>query len=542
MDRGAADLVLLNARVLTMDDRRPQAHSLAVRGGRIVALDGDASGWTGKRTRVIDLRGRFVMPGFHDSHNHMLMTGRALILPDLSRARRIADVLEVVRTAAEQLPAGTWIETSARWHESRLTEWRFPTCHELDRAAPAHPVFMRRGAHNVVLNSLALDLAGIGPDTTEPSGTTYVRDPATGDLTGHVTGTTTVVALAGRLLPRPSPEELREVLRSVMDRYARAGITSVVEPGLNRQEMAAYHELADAGELTLRVNMMWRLLGRGEPAATAVERIDGGEVEPDLSGEWLRTLAIKLGVDGGVETGFYREPYVHADDPAHPCGKPLLARDDLAAVCAAAARRGWQVGVHCVGDAGIDTVLDAYEAVHRETPIDRLRWTLIHMMYPREDHWDRVNRLSLAITAQQPLLYALAAGFTAYIGSERTADIEPIAAYLSRSGRPVGGGSDSPVAPYEPLLGVASSVTRQTQTGVVGARWAVGVDDALRMYTRGSAWCTFEEDVKGVLREGAYADLVVLADDPREVDPAAIAEIDVLLTMTGGRVTHDRLG
>ena len=541
MNGGAADLVLRNARVLTMDDRRPQAHSVAVRGGRIVALD-DVSGWTGDRTRVIDLAGRFVMPGFHDSHNHMLMTGLALTRPDLSAARRLADVLDVVRTEAERLPAGTWIETSAAWHESQLAERRFPTRHELDRAVPGHPVFLRRGAHNVVLNSLALDLAGIGPDTPEPSGTTYVKDPATGDLTGHVVGTTTVAALAGRLLPRPSPDELRDVLRGIMDTYARAGITSVVEPGLMPEEMAAYRRLADAGELTVRVGLMWRLLGRGEPAATAVAQIDGGEVEPDRSGEWLRTLAIKLSVDGGVETGFYREPYAHTDDPAYPCGKPLLDRDALTAVCAAAARRGWQVGVHCVGDAGIDTVLDAYEAAHRETPIDRFRWTLIHMMYPRDDHWARVNRLRLAITAQQPLLYALAAGFTAYIGPERTADIEPIAAYLARCAQPVGGGSDSPIAPYRPLLGIGSSVTRQTRNaGVVGARWAVGVADALRMYTRGSAWCTFEEEVKGLLREGAYADLVVLADDPREVDPAAIAEIDVLLTMTGGRITHDNL-
>jgi predicted amidohydrolase YtcJ len=140
------------------------------------------------------------------------------------------------------------------------------------------------------------------------------------------------------------------------------------------------------------------------------------------------------------------------------------------------------------------------------------------------------------------LLYALAAGFSAYIGPQRTSDIEPIAAYLARSAQPVAGGSDSPVAPYEPLLGIASSVTRQTRyAGVVGARWAVGVNDALRMYTRGSAWCTFEENVKGILREGAYADLVVLSDDPRGVDPMAIAEIDVLLTVTGGRIVHDRL-
>lgn len=540
---GPADVVIVNAVVVTMDKRRPSAGAVAVRDGWVVAVgtDEEVRSWAGRPTRVLDLGGRVVMPGFHDSHNHMLMTGMAMLRPDLSRAHSVADVLDVILGEVERTPAGSWIETSAGWHESQLYEKRLPTRRELDSVAPAHPVFMRRGGHNAALNSRALEIADIEEDAPDPPGATYVRDPATGELTGHVVGMTTVRSLA-RLLPPSSSEEQMRALRVASDRYAQCGLTSVIEPGLSLEEMALVEEFAETDELSTRVSMMWRLFGPGENLESALDQLADGGVRRNLTNPWARTLAIKLGVDGGVETGYYREPYLHANDPAHPRGKPLLEPEELTVFCQEAARRGWQVGVHCVGDAAIDMTLDAFEDADVAASIRDLRWTLIHMMYPREDHWERANRLKLAITAQQPLLYALAAGFATYIGPQRTADIEPLAAYLSRCDQPVGGGSDSPVAPYPPLLGIASSVTRSTRAaGVVGPGWAIGIEDALRMYTRGSAWCSFEESVKGMLIPGAYADLVVLSEDPRGVKAEAIADISVLLTMVGGRVVHDQL-
>lgn len=242
-----------------------------------------------------------------------------------------------------------------------------------------------------------------------------------------------------------------------------------------------------------------------------------------------------------METGYHREPYAYTDDPSSPRGKPRMSGENLVAFGLEAARLGWQVGTHCVGDAAIDQVLEAYEVVDREVAIADKRWTLIHMMAAQPDHFPRVNALRLAITAQQPLQFSLAAGFVKYLGPERARDIEPLRLYLDASQQPVGGGSDSPVTPYQPLLGIWSSVTRSTATaGIQGPEWAVAVEEALRMYTMGSAWCAFEEDVKGSVTPGKFADLVALSADPRSVEPDAIKDLEVTVTIADGRVVFDR--
>jgi predicted amidohydrolase YtcJ len=344
-------------------------------------------------------------------------------------------------------------------------------------------------------------------------------------------------------VPRPAQAEHEAALAAMQAQYNAAGLTSVVDPGLQPDEMAAFRALRDRNELTVRVNMMWRLHPGFDDAALqrCLDAIADGAVSIDGADAWVRTTAIKLGMDGGVEAGLYREPYAHPDDPANPRGLPLMSPANFRAVCAAAASRGWQVGTHCVGDAAIDSVLDGYAAANEVAAIDGLRWTLIHMMYARDDHWERANRLGLIVTAQQPLQYTLADGFRHYIGPERARDIEPLRMYLDRSAQPVGGGSDSPVTPFQPLVGMWSSVTRSTdRAGIQGPEWAISPEEALRMYTVGSAWSAFEEEVKGSLTPGKFADIVVLDRDPRSVEPDAIRDLTVERTYVGGRLVYDR--
>jgi predicted amidohydrolase YtcJ len=193
-----------------------------------------------------------------------------------------------------------------------------------------------------------------------------------------------------------------------------------------------------------------------------------------------------------------------------------------------------------VGDAAIDATLSAFEEADRVASIRDGRWTLIHMMRAREDHWARVNRLKVIVTAQQPLVYTLAQGFLKYIGADRTHDLEPLRMYVARSEQPVGGGSDSPVAPYEPLLGIWSSVTRQTNgAGIQGAEWKISAEQALHMYTVGSAYAAFEEHTKGSITTGKLADLVVLDADPCAVEADAIREIRVLQTVINGETVFE---
>jgi predicted amidohydrolase YtcJ len=252
---------------------------------------------------------------------------------------------------------------------------------------------------------------------------------------------------------------------------------------------------------------------------------------------------IKIVADGGVETNYLREPYAFTDDPTAPRGKPQVSRENLTAVCHRALETGRQLGIHCVGDAAIDLVLDAFEAAAARNTAPHtphsLRWTLIHMTLADEGQIARARRLGLCLAVQQPLIYALGAGWVKYWGEERAHRASPMKRYAA-SGLPVGGGSDSPVTPYQPLLGIWSSVTRATElAGVLGPAWGCSVEEALRMYTRGSAYCSFDEHERGQLAPGFLADLIILAADPLTVPVHAIKDLPIELTLLGGRVVYE---
>jgi predicted amidohydrolase YtcJ len=529
--------------VVTADAVAPSAteakpgFGVAIRGGRVLAVApaAELDALTGPDT-VVEHRAGLLLPGFFDSHNHMLMTGMGMLSPGLGGCRSIADVLDVVRTAAGRAAHGQWIVTSPAWHESSLAEQRMPTAEELDSAAAGHPVFMRRGGHNLVLSTTAFRLLSVDETSPAEPGTTVIRR-ADGSPTGHIVGTAYVGRLAAQLPAVPEARK-RQALAHVGDAYARAGITSLVEPGLTPEDIDLLRRLGDEGDLRQRVRMMWRIASSDRDVGQTVTALTAGDGPTPFRGEWTSLFSLKLGADGGVETGYYRDAYAHPDDSEYPHGKPLISADGLRAICQAAATTNWHVGVHCVGDAAIDTVLDAFEAADRVSSIAARRWTLIHMMYPRGDHWPRARRLRLTVTAQQPLQFALAGGFQHYIGAERARDIEPLRGYLTEIAMPVGGGSDSPVAPYEPLLGIRSSVTRSTRAaGIVGPEWAIGIDEALRMYTAASAWCAFEEDRAGAIAPGMAADLTCLSANILDT-PGALGEAEVTWTMAGGKVTY----
>ncbi|HXB48422.1 MAG TPA: amidohydrolase [Streptosporangiaceae bacterium] len=532
-----ADMVVTADAVAPSAAEAKPGFGVAIRAGRVLAVApaAELGAVTGPDT-VVEHRAGLLLPGFFDSHNHMLMTGMGMLSPSLGGCRSIADILDVVRTAADRAAQGQWIVTSPAWHESSLAEQRMPTAEELDSAAAGHPVFMRRGGHNLVLSTIAFRLLDVDTTSHTEPGTTVIRR-GDGSPIGHIVGTAYVGRLAAQLPAVPEARK-RQALAHVGDAYARAGITSVVEPGLAPEDIDLLRRLGDEGVLRQRVRMMWRIASSDRDIDEAVKALATGAGPQTFRGEWTSLFGLKLGADGGVETGYYRDPYVRPDDLEHPHGKPLISADGLRAICQAAATTNWHVGVHCVGDAAIDAVLDAFEAADRVSSIADRRWTLIHMMYPRADHWPRARRLRLTVTAQQPLQFALAAGFQHYIGAERARDIEPLRGYLTEMRLPVGGGSDSPVAPYEPLLGIRSSVTRSTRAaGIVGPEWAISTDEALRMYTAASAWCAFEEHQAGAIAPGMAADLTCLSANILDT-PEAIGDTAVTWTMAGGKVTY----
>ncbi len=535
-----ADLVLLNANVVTLDAGQPRAEAVAIRDGLIAAV-GPAEAvraLVGPATEVRDLRGLTVLPGFYDSHYHLLPAGLSLADVDLSAAQTLADVLRLIGDRAAATPAGAWIKTRSLWHESQLRENRFPTRWELDAVAPDNPVLILRGGHNVVANSLALQQAGIDDDSPSPPAGIYVRD-ADGRLTGHIIERSAFAPLL-RLLPRPTREERVQRLREIIGIFNSVGVTSVVDPALAPEEMAAYQELWEDGDLTLRARLMLRVAPGHTPAELemALATIRGLAFHTGFGNDWVKLAGLKMVMDGGVEANYSREPFAYTDDPAHPYGQLLISPENFLAVCDLANDLGWQVGVHCVGDAAIDAVLDGFEATNARRSIVGRRWTLHHMILPHPEHAEVVHRLGLVVAAQQPLMYSLAPGWLKYWGRERAARGTPLRWYLDQ-GFIVGGGAD--VGDYPPLLGIWSCVTRETQLeGVLGREWAVSPAEALRMYTLGSAYVAFEEDQKGSVEVGKLADLVVLGEDPLAVAPERIRDVEVVSTLVDGRVVFDR--
>jgi predicted amidohydrolase YtcJ len=535
--------VLVNGHIRTFDDADAVVEAILIEGDRIVTLGATSAvrDRAGGGARVVDLQGRTVIPGLIDSHNHLLATGLNLDAVDLSHADSVAGVLASIRARAEAMPAAEWVVTSSRWHESQLAEGRFPTRDELDAVAPAHPVLLRRGGHNVVANSLALRLGGVDESTPDPPGGTYVRRD--GALTGHIIGAPAFARVAGRV-PAPDTARMMTAIAAASARYAAAGLTGVIEPGLTPDQIAAFARAEAAGALSVRSVLMERSV----PGVTDADQARAVEAWGRLQGpdapapaRLARVGGVKIVADGGVETNFLRDPYAYADDPEAPRGKPQVSLENLVTTVRLAARSGRQLGIHCVGDAAIDLVLDAFEAADAETPIAPLRWTLIHMTLAGDDQIARARRLGLVLAVQQPLIYALGAGWVKYWGRERARRASPMRRFVE-SGLPVGGGSDSPVTPYQPLLGIWSSVTRATErAGVLGPEWGCTIAEALRLYTRGSAYCSFDEGQRGRLAPGYLADLTVLDADPLAVPIDDLPAIPVALTMCGGRVTHGDL-
>jgi predicted amidohydrolase YtcJ len=538
--RLSADLVLRGGKVWTVNPRRPEVEAVAVRAGRIVAVGSDAQlrELIGKRTRVIELKGRRVAPGFHDSHVHLLGSGLRLAEVALKDARDEAEFGKRLRAFDGKLSRERWL-LGGEWDHDRTFAGRLPTAELLDRYVPDRPVFLRRyDGHMAVVNTRVLRLAGITADTPDPPGGVIYRKPGGREPSGLLRDN--AMDLVSRLVPTPSETEIVEAVRAALAEARQVGVTSVEDMDgsaapTRRQLVRLYQRLARQGKLTARVSLYWPLAEWEDLARLGIEAGFGDD--------WVRLGGVKGFVDGslGSSTARMFAPYLHEKNNRGVYVTPLAR---LREYIDGADRAGLSVAVHAIGDQANAELLDIFDAVARKNgPRDR-RFRIEHAQHLRLADIPRFHKLGV-IASVQPY-HAIDDGRWAEsrIGRERCASSYAWRSLL-QAGAPVAFGSDWSVAPLNPLLGIDAAVNRRTLDGKHPDGWfpreKISVDQAVAAYTLGSAYAAFADRERGSVEVGKLADLVVLSLDilaPDERDHIAEAKVD--LTIVGGRVVFER--
>ncbi|MBM3812229.1 MAG: amidohydrolase [Acidimicrobiia bacterium] len=516
-----ADLVVRNARVWTGNPARLWADSIAVRGGRIIAV----GGFTGKARSEIDAGGRMITPGFIDSHVHFLEGGFRLTSVQLRDAETKEEFVRRIAAFAKTVPEGTWI-TGGDWNHE-LWGGELPSCGWIDTVTPRHPVWVNRlDGHMGLANSLALKLAGVTKATREVDGGTIVRN-AEGDPAGVLKDN--AMGLVARAVPAPSPEQLDKALDAAMRYVAGHGVTSVHHMG-TWNDLEVFRRARKAGRLATRIYA-------AAPLADW-ERLRHYVHTNGQGDEWLRWGALKGFVDGslGSHTAAFEEPF---SDAPNDRGLLLNPPEKMREWIQSADGAGLQLAVHAIGDRANRLLLDIYEEVSKANGKRDRRFRIEHAQHLRAADISRFARLGV-IASMQPY-HAIDDGCWAdkVIGKERAKSTYAFRSLLDAGAR-VAFGSDWFVAPPSVAEGLYAALTRATLDGRHPGGWVpeqkIGMAEALAAYTRAGAYASFEEKEKGTIETGKLADFAVLDGDWTKIKPGELRKARVWMTIAGGRV------
>jgi predicted amidohydrolase YtcJ len=466
----------------------------------------------------------------------MFWTGIQSRIVDLSRAASIADIQARVRDYAARHPQAGWIVSGEGWHVANLKEQRYPTRQELDAACADRPVYLPRVGHAAVANSKALAIAGIGRDTPEPAGGRIERDAA-GEPTGQLLELPAFQPVAAHV-PSLSHEDRLASLEDIQKTYHAVGITGIIDPGVNTETLGVYQDLWGAGRLTMR-SVVMPLADSARPPDEVMASLKAWGVRTGFGDSRLRLGGIKLFVDGGASLGtaLMREP--HPDERCN-CGIQVTSTDMLRRIAHFCADRRWSLGVHVVGGKAIDLALEVFDEVDRHHSIRDLRFCLIHAyLWPSERNIATAKRLGVVVATQPSMQYTFGPILVKRFGAALMAKATPIRDWLD-GGVVVGGGSDSPITPFSPLLGLWQATTRRIEGSgeAIGREEVITAEEALALYTRNGAYLSFAEHERGMLRPGMLADWIALSVDPLTADPDQVHEARVRMTAVGGAVVH----
>ena len=531
----AADLIVTNAKVWTVDKSAPTAEAVAILGDRIVAvgLTADVDLWRGPQTKVIDADGKLLLPGFNDSHVHFITGGSQLDSVQLNDASSAEEFARRIGEKARSIPKGQWI-LDGDWDETKWNPAELPTNKTIDAVTPDTPVFVSRyDGHMALANSLAMKLAGIDKSTPDIAGGTVVRD-AQGNPTGALKDAAR--SYMDKAIPIPSREQITKAAKRALAHAASLGVTSVQDMYVDFADIAVYAELLEHSQLTTRIY-----------AAPPIGRVDDQAkvgVRHAFGGPYLRIGAVKGFADGslGSRTAYFFEPF--NDQP----GNHGLLSDEMQPLSRmrghmmTADAAGIQICTHAIGDQAISLILDLYaEIAKAHGPADR-RFRIEHAQHMAAKDFDRFDQLSV-IASVQPY-HAIDDGRWAEprIGHDRASRTYAFRTLLNHRVR-LAFGTDWPVAPLNPMPTIYAAVTRATLDDKNPGGWfpeqKLTVAEAIEAATMGSAYAEFQEKTKGSITPGKLADMVILSDDILSIDPTKIRDVKVLKTIVGGKIVFD---
>ena len=527
--RTEPQLILHNGNILTIDPQQPRVEAVAIADGRFLAVgsNDEVLGLATARTKKIDLAERTVTPGFIDAHTHPVYAGiRHLRWVDCD-LRSITAIQDAIRQRAAKTPPGEWV-IGFKYDDTKTREGRRLTRQDLDAATTDHPVFIEhRGGHTAYVNSAALQLVGVTETVEDPQGGQYFRD-SDGKLTGGV-AERAVQPFSKRIPSTYTRDDYRAGAKLISQMMSRTGITSATEAEGGPDELLAYQDARDAGELFIRSYCFIVYAHLDDMIAAGIRT--------GLGDDRVRVGAIKLVADGSISerTARLSQPY-----EGRPNDFGILVADEkeLYEHARRAHEADWQIGTHANGDVAIDIILRVYERLNRERPRHDPRFRVEHCTVINDGLIARMKALGAIPTPFSTYVYYHGEKMR-YYGAERLNHMFAVRSFLD-AGIKVTQASDYPPGPFEPMMALQSSVTRTDMKGNVwGPKQRVTVEEALKVGTMHGAYASYEEHIKGSIEAGKLADLVVLEKDPTKVDPFSIIDIKIERTMLGGRWVYE---
>ena len=523
----SADLALTNGKVLTMHPSQFCAEAVAIKKDRIakVGTNEEINQWIGKKTAIINLNGKTVVPGFIDTHIHVADFGRFLTWLDLRDLTSLDEIKNSLRKRAHETPVGKWI-IGHGLDQNRLKEKHLPSLSDLDLASPDNPVILYHQIGQICnVNSKALELAGITKQTNAPSDGIIDKNEETGELTGVLRDSAT--NLLWQVIPQPSEEDIVKAVGLACEKIVETGVTTVHWLITSSREVSILQTLLFKNKLPLKlfvivpVNLFDNIAGLSALKAPGNDEIKIGGLE--------------VSVDGylAARTAALFQPY---NDESSLSGKLLYAQDEMNKLVVKILKGGFQLVIHAAGDRAIDVALTAIEQSSIEALREKIRIRLDQAAVLNEGLLQRIRKERVIVSVQPNVINSEFTVWSAikHLGTERAKLLYPVKKLLKKGIRVVGG-SDCPMEPLSPLLGMQTAVTRAF---FVGER--VSVHEALRMYTIDAAYSSGEENIKGSIETGKLADLTVLSHDPRKVPPNEIEKITVEMTIVGGKVVYSK--